>query len=199
MRIARRLGLFVGLLLGLGAGPVLAQSSADALFHEAARQYVQGEVEAARRTVERGLEIAPSDPRLQALRKKLDRQKDRREGGTASPSGTRSDRPSEQSRGSEGQDTPSDAGPRDERSRPNDETSSSRSQRPERDSTAARSSETPANRRDPAGRRRRRRPRNTLSRAQAGQLLRALEHQEQKLLRQVRIRSLEEKSVEKDW
>jgi hypothetical protein len=44
-----------------------------------------------------------------------------------------------------------------------------------------------------------RRPPRSLSRAQAARLLRALENQEQKLLREVQGQTDEPQSVEKDW
>jgi hypothetical protein len=184
------------LLLAVGLLPARAQSTADAYFHEAAQQYVADDVAAARRTVERGLEVAPSDPRLLALRKKL-RQGGRPQGRRDSSSTGQKDgsQNSSSSRSSsKGGETPSTEQSGAARSGrqdapPSDESGASSAQRP---------SDRPA-RADTTRRGRGGRPVDTLSRAQAERLLQALEGQERQLLRQLRTRSSPRQTVEKDW
>ncbi len=189
------------LLAGLGGAP-RAQSTADAYFHEAARQYVADDVQAARQAVERGLEVAPSDPRLVALREKLNQgsRPDDRRGGRDSTSSS-GEQGKQQNDNSSGEDTSQDgteaAGERGKSARTEDQ------EDPPSTTAGPRSSaQRPANRAGRADTMRQGRggrPVDTLSRAQAERLLRALEGQERRLLRQLRTRSSKSRSVEKDW
>jgi hypothetical protein len=193
------------LLLAGGTAPAVhAQQTAASYFHEAARQYVAGNRAAARRAVEQGLERNPSDPRLMALREKL------REGGRPR-SRQQSDSTSSQSRRQGQQNNPSSdrssAGEED----PSPSDDGGRSQAGPRDEQAPESAgpgqesarERPSGERrpetDPSRRRGRGAPADTLSRAQAERLLRALEGQERQLLRRLRTRSADNRPVEKDW
>lgn len=67
MRLAR--ALLLVLLCGAPLGA--AAQTAETYFHEGAQAFVQGEREAAEQAVENGLQIAPNDPRLLALREQL--------------------------------------------------------------------------------------------------------------------------------
>lgn len=189
------------LLLVLSGQPGLAQSSADALFHEAARQYVDGDNAAARRTVERGLEIAPSDKRLLALRKKLREQAERQQGnGQSGQSGGSDDQASDGSGGEQGQEDRSQGDPSEEQSRSEQgsQSESSPRQSPQDDPSAGQEERAgtprPGRQRPQDGERA-----QILSEAQAARLLQALEAQEKQLLREVRVRELDKKPVEKDW
>ena len=190
-------------LLLMGGGPAAtAQSTADAYFHEAARQYVADEVQAARRTVERGLEVAPSDPRLLALRKKLEqgnRPDDRRGQQDSSRSGSNDEAQQNNDSSSEEKEKGGQE--------PSEEQSGAKQsgspESPSSEQTGPPSSTSPsgdgsgragARRAGPGGR-----PVDTLSRAQAERLLRALEGQERRLLRRLRPQSTKRRSVEKDW
>lgn len=186
------------LLAGIPYG-ASAQSTADAYFHNAAQQYVADDVEAAQRTVEQGLAVAPSDPRLLALRKKL-RQ------------GTRPNRPqNKDSTSTESENQQNDANPSsDEASKGGDQSSSKQngaSQPGNRNDSSKQNGSGSAESR-PADQRgqadtvkqgRGGRPVDSLSQAQAERLLRALEGQERQLLRQLRTRSSKRRTVEKDW
>lgn len=189
------IGAMGGLLLVLGGTPALGQSSADAFFHDAAQRYVAGDTEAARRAVERGLEIAPSDPRLQALRRKLEQQ-DRRGGGQPSRQGQSSQSQRNPSEGDDGQQEQSDASGEESQSEANDAASSESSRPRGADPSSAGSGAQGGQGDDRSGDRRSTR---RLSRAQAARLLQALENQEQKLLREVQGQSQEPERVEKDW
>jgi len=189
------------MVLGLGpwgARVATAQQDADAYFHEAAQHYIAQNVPAARQAVEQGLEIAPADPRLLALRRKLN-EADRRnrggEGGTGDASrqsgkqgGAGNQRRSsseEEERSSQktgAQDSSGAGEEQEQRAAPGGE------ENPETQAEGSRSSQGEENR-----------SRNVLSRAQAERLLRALELQEQRLLRSVQKRGNGETSVEKDW
>ena len=207
----------VGLLL---AAPVAAQSTADAYFHEAARAYVDGDEATARRAVTQGLEVAPDDPRLIALRNKL-REGGRPDGGrdsssTASGSRSQQGTNTDADEASEGGEDPSPSdteGPtqsgsqaqsRGSESGPGARSEAQRSEPPSDPSdgrrqgggSGQRPSDAPP---DPMRGGRGAQPVDTLSRAQAERLLRALEGQERRLLRQLRPRTTQRRRVEKDW
>jgi hypothetical protein len=207
-------GILVGLLLV--APPAAAQSTADSYFHEAARAYVAGDRAAARRAVTQGLQVAPSDPRLRALREKLREsgRPERRQDSSSTSSGRRDRQNANQSSdtASEGGEDPSQsqeegssrAGPRDassgERSGQGRRSADRRSERRgPRDGEGASGQRRAEARADTTGRGAGGRRAATLSRAQAERLLRALEGQERRLLRQLRPRSTERRTVEKDW
>jgi hypothetical protein len=200
MTVSRWIGAIAGLLLVLGPLSAQAQSSADALFHEAAQRYVAGDRDGALRAVERGLKVAPSDSRLQALREKLEQQrKKRRGGGPSSQAGRQGQSQDQRSRGQQSQQQqPGEAGTE---SRAQGEKSSGQRASPSSEASDARS-ESSGRRGPEAG------PaegdsqgRTALSRAQAARLLRALERQEMKLLREVQSRGQTSGSatVTKDW
>jgi len=204
--LLRRIGIIAGLLLVLGGTPAAGQSSADAFFHDAAQRYVNGDLEAARRAVEQGLNASPSDPRLRALQKKLEQQEERRGGGSSGQGGQsqqqRQDRQKRQSLDGDNaqQEQSGDSGqnPRSQSDAASDRESSrragSQSDRAGNDMQSRGSEGTQG-----GTRRSDRRPANTVSRAQAARLLRALENQEMKLLREVQVRTQEGATVEKDW
>lgn len=188
------------MLLVLGGTPGAAQSSADAFFHEAAQRYVDGDVAAARRAVERGLDAAPSDPRLLALREKLRQQlrqqEGRRSGGGSSQGNARND---EEQRPEDGNapESPSESSEQDSRGDLDEPSPPQSSQGPDGGASArAGADERRAPRRTRnAGDR----PTNALSRTQAVRLLQALENQETKLLREVRGQAPKNETVENDW
>lgn len=191
------------ILLGMGGPRVApAQSPADPYFHEAAQQYVADETQAARRTVERGLEVAPSDPRLLALRKKL------REGGR--PTNRQNQRDSSSTGSKKGAEQNTDQSPENDSKGGTDPSSdqsgaarSGPQKAPASKQTGPQSStQRPADRpgrADTMRQGRGGRPVDSLSRAQAERLLQALEGQERQLLRQLRPRSATRRTVEKDW
>jgi hypothetical protein len=197
-------GVWTGFILGVvfAAGPyaVAAQSSADAYFHQAAQEYVAGNTPAARRAVKQGLAVAPSDPRLQALLQKL-RQSGRSPGRQDSSSANNSNRSqqnenasadeSSESNENASESEQSDAqqpGPRSDAQSGAGQSQSS-AQNPSDGQRGA-----DAQPRSGEGR-----PVDTLSRAQAERLLRALEGQERQLLRRIQVRSATPRRVEKDW
>ncbi len=193
------IGVIVGLLVGGGGAPALGQPSADALFHDAAQRYVAGDTEAARRAVERGLEIAPSDPRLQALRKKLEQREKQRGGGRPSQQGRQSQSQRDPSRGNEGSQKQSDASEEESQSQSDDPSRSESSPPGTSDPSSAGSSGEKAQGRQGGDRPGARRSARRLSQAQAARLLQALENQEQRLLREVKGESEAPSRVEKDW
>lgn len=192
----------LGLLLAGGVPPATAQS-AGSYFHEAAQAYVSGNTATARRAVEEGLEVAPTDARLIALRKKL-RQDGRGDGqGQQDPSSNGGDGRSQPSQSgsadAEGQEEApsSEQGEESEFGREEDAqtTGSGPTDGP---STTGRPADVQARARG-IGRAGEGRPVDTLSRAQAERLLRALEGQERQLLRRIQTGASEDGTVEKDW
>lgn len=199
--LVRWIGIVGGLVLVLGGTPAAAQS-ADAYFHEAAQQYVAGNEEAARQAIERGLDVAPSDPRLQALRAKLEQESRDRGGGGGSQQASSNQRQNEQSEGGEGREQEADASGEERQSEgaQADEASDPRSPQSQQSGGggragggAARSGSRPSRDGEAV-------ERHALTREQAARLLRALQNQEMKLLREVRGQTSETgMSVEKDW
>lgn len=93
LRSPRRLvGVLSALLLAAAPPAVVGQSSgasgrpATEYFHEAAQEYIAENVGAARRLVAAGLQQHPDDPRLRALKAKLDRAQPRSEADSSSSS-----------------------------------------------------------------------------------------------------------------
>jgi len=200
-RAAWTVGVMVLLLLG-GSTPARAQSRAEAYFHEAAQQYVADEVQAARRTVEQGLEVAPSDPRLLALRKKLRQgQRSQNQGGRQDSSGAGTNDSSQQGdnssadKSSEGGQEPSDEEEGGATQPGSSESPPSGQAGPRSDSPSDRNGARAGRRRSGRGGR----PVDSLSRMQAERLLRAVEGRERRLLRQLPPESTERRAVDKDW
>ncbi|MEF8816771.1 MAG: hypothetical protein V5A20_10335 [Salinibacter sp.] len=193
------IGVVGGLLIALVGTPALGQSSADTFFHDAAQQYVEGDTEAARRAVERGLEVAPSDPRLQALRKKLEQQEKRRGGGRNAPQGQQSQSQRDPPQGEDGPQESSDAPGEASQSQAEDASGSESPPSEGADPSSAGSPEGATQGGPGSERAGDRQPARRLSRAQAARLLGALERQEQTLLREVQRPSREPERVEKDW
>jgi hypothetical protein len=198
MRHACQFGLMMVLLLGMGAPAAPAQSTADAYFHEAAQQYVADDVQAARQTVERGLEVAPSDPRLLALRKKLRQEKQpnrprKQRDSSSAESGQK--KKQDQSSGKSGN---ADSESSEQNSPSQSEAQNAPPKEEGSGSSEGRSADRPPSP-DTVRRGRGGQPSEALNRTQAERLLRALEGQERRLLRQIRIRSSKRRTVEKDW
>lgn len=193
------LGGILFLFCAVAAPGAVGQSTADAYFHRGAQAYVAGNTAAARRAVEQGLKVAPSDPQLVALREKL-RQDGRSKGGhdSSSSSGpdSQQDANSSSDEASSGKEEPSESGSEEQaqpgaedRSTGTSQASGQPSQRPAEASVRA----------DTVGRGGGGRPVDTLSRTQAERLLQALEGQERQLLRRHRTQDAEPRRVEKDW
>ncbi len=214
MRCFVRLVGAVGLLFAVGAGSVEAQSPPGSYFHEAAQQYVEGNDAAAKRVVREGLRKAPSDPRLVALRKKLeqnDRPKNQQDDSSSSKQSQRhSNQSSNTASQEEGEASQSnDQGP----SQSGQDEQSGTSSMSGQQSAENDAPEREAGKSDPSGdassptgstteqndRRGEGSPTDTLSREQAERLLQALEGQERRLLRELQTRSATQTSVEKDW
>lgn len=210
----------VGLLVAIGGSHAMAQSSADSYFHEAAQQYVDGNDAAAQQAVAEGLRNAPSDPRLVALRKKLQEKKQRPDEKQQNNSTTTDEQSQERSDGSpestsEGEDDSpqsseqgeAQAGNQDQSGNPpgsdrssqsGQQSGSGRETEPDDSSSESFSpSESTAEREDRRGDGA---PTDTLSRKQAERLLQALEGKERQLLRELQTRSASRQgSVENDW
>lgn len=189
------------LLLVLGSTPVIAQSTAGAFFHEAARHYIGNDESAAREAVERGLEMAPSDPRLLALRKKLEEDVSS-SGGSSRQQGDQGSSSSQSPSGSENQGQASDRPQQDPNGRASDaeQTTEASTQRGQSMPSSPGSGDRNTQGTSEEGSMGPRRDRDTgLSLGQAERLLRALEAQEKTLLREIQTRTGEEHTVEKDW
>jgi hypothetical protein len=187
----------------LCARPSVAQSRTP-YFHEAAQQYLDARFEQALATVNRGLRAAPGNPRLEALREKI--QQERRRQQSSSGSGGA---PQQSQRGGQ---PPQNAGQQDGDSReqstpePGDRSdqSSTEQGRPEESSGAGSASANEASEPSDPGQasgtaRQGQEQGPGLSRAQAARILRALEMQEKQLLRQVQKRQRLPQRIVKEW
>lgn len=199
--IARWLVLILGFFLVAGGSSALAQSSADAYFHEAAQHFVKGATAEALETVKQGLQVDPSDPRLRALRERIEQKENASGEGSASQTGrqageqenrtqtaNQSGDPTDEQRADPGSDSEENTGGNNRMQQPPD---LEETRAEERNQEGSPLDERPMSRRN--------RPENVLSRAQANRMLEALEVQEKKLLRELRVSSVEDKTVEKDW
>lgn len=181
------------LLVGMAARNTAAQQDADAYFHEAAQHYVEDDRTAARRAVEKGLQLDPSDARLRALRKKLS-ELERRERSSDSSGGSRQSGRSDETE-TDGESPSSDSEQRAQSESGRRESSAAKGAR--QDPTSTRSERNgPENRAPISGEVR---SQHGLTRTQAEQLLGALELQEKRLLRSLQRRESEASRVEKDW
>jgi hypothetical protein len=199
--LVRWIGIVGGLVLVLSGTPALAQS-AEAYFHEAAQQYVAGNKQAAQQAVERGLEVAPSDPRLQALREKLNQASEDQGGGGGSQQGASNQSQSEQSRGDGGREQQSEMSGEEgqQQGAQDEEASAPQSSQSQQAGGSGRAGEGAPRSSNPSARDGEPAERNALTREQAARLLRALQNQEMKLLREVQGQDAEaEASVGKDW
>lgn len=199
--IARWLVLILGYFLVVGGSSALAQSSADAYFHEAAQHFVKGATAEALETVQEGLEVDPSNSRLRALRERIDQEKNESGEGSASQAGREAGEQEKRAqtanqsgdltngqREDPGSDSEENAGGDNRTHQPSDR-GESRAQGRNQEGFPL----------DGRPMSRRNRPENVLSRAQANRMLEALEAQEKKLLRELRVSNVENKTVEKDW
>jgi len=188
----------MALFMVVGTHVAAAQSTADAYFHEAAQQYVADDRQAARQTVEQGLEVAPSDSRLLALRKKLRQEKNPdRSGKQRDSSSATSNRQKQKDQSSEEAGNDGNKSSEKNQSSQSGTRNDSRKQKgstPSNTKPGTRPRSADSMRPGPGGQ-----PIDSLSRTQAERLLRALEGQERRLLRQIRIRSSKRQTVEKDW
>lgn len=189
--------VLVGMLLVLGPQLAVGQQGPDAYFHEAAKHYIDEDLPAARRAVNQGLEVAPSDPRLLALRRKIEASRRRSsDDGNSEGQGRRANSDSDT-----GQSTPSADSESRSRSKPDGQDPSGTREGEQEQRASADGKQTPGRQGDgsraaTAGERR---PAGTLSQAQAERLLRALEVQEQRLLRSLQRTNGSPPAVEKDW
>lgn len=199
--ITRWLVLVGGLLLVVGGSSVLAQSSADVYFHEAAQHFVKGATSEALETVEEGLQADPSDPRLRALRERIEQEKNESGEGSASQGGQQAGEQENSTRTANQSGDPTDEQQEDPGSDSEKNTGgNNRMQQPsDLEETRAEGRNQEGSPLDERPIRRRNRPENVLSRAQANRMLEALEAQEKKLLRELRVSNVENKTVEKDW
>ena len=207
----------LAVVLCLTALPTLAQSdtddsprSADAYFHDAAQQYIAENIAEARRLVEAGLDAHPSDARLTALQDKLERTQPRsssdssaqNQGGRSSESGSQGPKTKDDAQegtdegeeGSKSRDSSTDPSSRPQGQRPGPDAPPSSQQRSQSGDPGAAAPPRGDGSAGKGGQQRR-----SLSRAQAERILRALQGQEEQLLREVQKRSARPTPVEKDW
>ena len=184
---------FVAVLLGIAlVCPARAQSDAAApdassYFHEAAQQYLASDLQRALTTVDEGLRLDPGNPRLRALRDKIEQQQ-------RSSQQNDSSAPSQSQRGSSSQE-------QDEGQQQSGESPSQPDEAEDGEEQGNRSGENaaPQDAASPGEAGERDGEASGLSTAQAMRILRALENQEKQLLRQVQKRPLRSRRIEKEW
>lgn len=201
--------LAFSLLLVLAAPAAGAQSAdADALYHRAARHYIDGENQQAEAAAQAALQERPGDPRTEALLERIRQQQEQQQqqqsggnqgeeqqdqdgqpgdqSGEGDPQDPDSDQQQEQQDGSpEGQNEQQEAPPQDEGQAEQDATGTD-GQPPPEPPTGEGSPPT-------EGRR------GTMTRAEAERILGAVGGDERALLREVLRRRGRPRSVEKDW
>lgn len=185
-----RLLLALGLLL---AAPALGPSalgqpapgrSADALYHDAAARYIAGDDAAAEALAERGLALDPAHPRLIALLEALRQEREPSAGAGASQA--------------EGEPEPGDGAPPAEpgtSDSPGEGDDSAEGEPEGQDSDGPAGDPAPGRPASPSEGP----PPEGLSPAEAERILRAIEADEQDLLRRVQRRPERPRTVERDW
>ena len=172
------------------AVPVQAQTS-EVYFHEAGQEYIGDALDEALATVDEGLQTYPGDAKLQALKEKLEEEKENQQQGDSSeddegeqgeeqePEGEEqeSDEEQEQDEESEGNQDEPQEGESEQQNEDDSEQSGEQDQQPQ-----------PAPQ-DPT----------ELSREQAERILQALGNEEEQLLRQAQKLPARPQAVEKDW
>lgn len=195
------LGLLVLVLGGLTARPAVAQSagqSAEAYFHRGAQAYIDEDFAQAEAHVEEGLRLDPSNEKLQALREKLQQDRQQQQSGSSSNNEQERSQPSDDQSG----DTPQNEGEEEERPREEqqeqdeqggaqqqEEPSEERSAEEEQSDAFGGDTEAGALPEDP----------QRLSREQAERILQALRDQEEQLLHQILQREERPRRVDKEW
>ncbi len=168
--------LFLLLLITtLGAETARAQS-AERFFHEAGGQFIAEKVPEALQTVNAGLAAFPSDPKLQALKKKIEEEQ-KGDGGGSGGSGEQGDKQNEQ-----GQQKPDEKQPPSEEPQQGDPQSEEEQSEPEEQLGGTPESAP-----------------EKVSREQAERILQALEENEEELLKEVQRLKSRPRRVEKDW
>ena len=209
----KRLALLLALLALVA--PARAQSAAD-FYHEAARLYVGDEREAAEQAAERGLRLAPDDPKLRALldRIRQDEQQQSGQGGGQNQEPNPNQEGGEQGpQGNEG-DPQQEQDREESEGRPEDGDEGAASDRPQQEQPRPEPSEQPQPGREDAP------PRpdaprpgegeatpegaapavpGQMSRAEAERILNAVGADERLLIRRVQRQPGAGRRVEKDW
>lgn len=174
-----RLSLLLAALALVQAPP--PDRAAD-LYHAGAQAYIEGDNAAALEAVEAGLDVAPNDPKLQALRELLEQQQDPQDQND----GGQNDESEDSEAGDEGEQNEE----QDQGEQPDD------GQEAEQDETQTRSSEAQAGEapEQPAGR-----EAESMTRAQAERILDAVGGEEELLLRELRRAPTQRSRSDKDW
>lgn len=188
--------------------PSVAQSSVaqsrTPYFHEAAQQYLDARFDQALATVNQGLRAAPGNPRLEALREKI--QQERRRQQSSSGSG------GAQQQSQQGGQPPQNAGQQggnqreQSTSEPGDRSDQASTEQGRSEESSGEGSASADDALEPSetgqasGAARQGQEQGPgLSRAQAARILRALEMQEKQLLRQVQKRQRLPQRIVKEW
>lgn len=186
------------------AQPTNAQD-ATPYFHEAAQQYVASDLQQALVTVNEGLRVAPDDPRLQALRRAIQQERQRSGSGSGgqqeSPQGGQNTQNANPQSDEETQG-PQGAREQNDRSADGQPNASSQGQGAQDGSDATNPQPPSSSSAGAAGSNAARDGEvreSGLSQAQAARILRALENQEKQLLRQVLKRERRPQRVLKEW
>lgn len=162
---------------------------AEAQYHVGARAYVDGDDARALQAVEAGLEAAPDDPKLQALRDLIqqdqEQEQDDRDGGQQSPDQQNADpgEDGEQGDPGEGEQEPEPPENEDGQEAERDQTQTAPPQNPQAGDQSPQASRAP----------------EEMTRAQAERILDAVGGEERLLLRELRRAPTQRRRSDKDW
>ena len=180
----------------LTAAPAAAQNAAqnaETFFHSAAQSYIGKDLPEAKRQVEAGLNVAPSDPKLLALREKLEQQEQQQSQQSGQDQ-------SQTQKGQQGQQDNKQKGEQqdDQQEEGDQEGEQQEGKQPPEDPQEG-EQENDASEVQPGEVQPPPDP-STLTEAQAERILQALQNQEKQLLREVqRGRPVRGRPTDKDW
>ena len=188
------------MLFGLSvAGTAQAQPAGSSYFHRGAHLFIDGSTTEAKGVVMEGLRAAPNDPKLLALKKKLEQQQKQQSQSGKSNQQKKQDQNQQsksnqgQQKGNNEQSSKSKKSGQQQEQKQQKEQSSQEQQKQQRAGKQKQQQSPQTARRAPY-----RNPKK-MSKQQALRILQALGNQEQKLLREIKEAESRPRHVEKDW
>lgn len=193
------------LALALTALPVRAQDAGE-FFHEGAQAYAHEEMAQAEQAVEQGLRLAPDDPKLLALKQKLEQQQQQQQQNQQNQDQQQQDQQQQENQEQQDEQQQNQQDPQEQQ----DQQSQQEQNEQQRDEQEQQDEQQPQEQQgqpdDEQQQEETPQPQdlspeelNKLSEEQALRILQALEQDEEKLLREVLKPKARARRVEKDW
>lgn len=190
----RTLIVFFVLLVSLPAADVAFGQDGSSYFHRGAQLYIDGAIAEAQTVVGEGLRVRPDDPKLQALKEKLEQQQQQQSQQSQQEQQSEQEQNENASDSQDQQDGSEEQSENTEQGQQQQEEEQSGSEEGEQQEQQEGDQQQP----DPSQAEPVRNP-EEISEEQAMRILQALENQELQLLREARKPPSDARRVEKDW